>query len=539
MTQDIGLPPWYVDFMPLISTGYLQSVFSGYISELSNIFNNTNFLQKLSTTMSETYINTLKNFTKNSTNNPLVNIYETLNITQETFKNLLLSEIRIKCNDDKNFVALNFLLQIFFDTFSTHNNIFLNPCYWEKILENNGANLINGIKNFYYDAFLNSGTISTVDKTMHSIGDDIANTPGMVVWQNDLVQLIRYKPCNKVYSIPLLIIPPFINKYYILDIGKGKSIVSWLVQQGYDTFLVSWCNPTPSMTNLKVEDYVVEGIKKPMDALLKLMNVSKVNVMGYCIGGTFLMMLAGALTKQKNFPINSITLLNTLLDFSFPGASGIFIKDELVNFLQHNVALIRGDAMSGFFSWLKPNELIWHYVINNYFLGKQVKQSSIMYWNSDPPRLVGKMFAEYLQLTYLNNVLTKANGMNIYNNPVDLSEINIPIYCLAAIKDHITPFEATFQSAKMLNNAVLTAVDSGHVMSVLSIPEFKKYAYYSKMPTNKDIDSSTWLKNTTCIENNTWWDHWNSWQKQLSGEKIKSQSIKKIEDAPGSYVKSR
>lgn len=535
--QNFSLP-WYMDFMPLFTSEYSESVFGNYLKEIQKIFQKETLQKKIFSILKEEMNEEKLKNCLSSVENPL-SYFNNLNCAiYDAILDSLKEEIESQEYDRNTFVGLNFVISLIMDPISPKNAVFLKNDYWKNIFDNRGVSFIRGWENFYNDTINNGGVVSAVNKSQHSIGVDIANTAGSVVWQNELVQLIRYKSPNAdAYSVPLLIVPPFINKYYILDLGKDKSVVNWILNNGYDVFLISWRSPDKSMVDFSIEDYVLRGIEEAIDATTQLLGVDKINCIGYCIGGTFLMILAAYFASCNKQVINSITLLNSMLDFSFPGPSGIFINDILIQYLTANKPLIEGHLMCNFFRWLRSGELFWNYVRQNYWYGKELQSSDMMYWNEDTPPLIGKMFTEYLKTCYIDNGLTISGYMKINNKDIDMSSVACPIYIISAIKDHITPPESIFEGAKMFEDVVFTLSKSGHVMSIVGIPGFKKYAHYSG-GVDKKQTLEEWTANAEYIDNDSsWWNHWNEWQSKLSGKKKKMHPLDEIQPAPGNYVK--
>lgn len=439
---------------------------------------------------------------------------------------------------------LGFMTKQFIDAFSPSNFAIYNPKVFSETLETGGKNLIQGLENLLID-IKSSGdilNIKTTDKNAFHLGKNIAATKGKVVFQNQLVQLICYEPKETVYSIPLLIIPPCINKYYILDLSKHNSMVSYLVENNFQVFMISWVNPDEKLSNKTYEDYLQEGILEPCEYILSL-GYKNINCAGYCIGGTFLATVMAYLKAKNINYINSASFLTTLLDYTNPGEVGIFINESSIGMIEQEMnakGYFDGRYLSNSFSLLRANDLVWSFFVNNYLLGKTPMPFDLLYWNADPTNLPAKMHSYYLRNMYLNNLLKKPGGISLLGTKIDISKINCNSFFLASIDDHIAPWRSVYEGLSLVSgNKVFCLTNSGHVAGVVNPPSKSKYHY----KTNEDLSvtSEQWYINAE-EHQGSWWPYWLVWLKNNSNKEITSieyAKLKSIEDAPGNYVRKR
>ncbi|WP_110187765.1 PHA/PHB synthase family protein [Pokkaliibacter plantistimulans] len=448
--------------------------------------------------------------------------------------------------DSKQKQTLKFYTRQFLDAISPSNFFMTNPEIMQLAVETKGQSLIDGLENLLSD--LEKGRISMTDEQAFTLGENIAVTPGKVVFQNELMQLIEYAPSTeKVYERPTLIIPPCINKYYILDLQPDNSFVKFCVDSGQHTFLISWCNPSAAQSHLNWDDYLQEGVFKALEVVQNIHGTpAKVNAVAWCIGGTLLASALAVMEKKKDRRVGSATFLTTLTEFSEPGELGVFISPEQVEALIEKVngaGYLSGKDLSTTFNMLRANDLIWSYVVNNYLKGKQPPPFDILYWNSDPTNLPASMYSFYLRKLYLENCLIQPDALTLCGEPVDLSKISIPCYFLSTAEDHIAPWKSTYKGARHFGGQpefVLGA--SGHVAGVIN-PISKNRRHYwtnSNLPDTAD----EWLANAT-QEPGSWWGHWQQWLKRRAGKQIEApdspgnSSYPPLESAPGSFVTTR
>jgi polyhydroxyalkanoate synthase len=450
--------------------------------------------------------------------------------------------------DDKTAKKVDFYTRQFVDAMAPSNFLFTNPEVLRTTMESGGENLVKGLQNLLGDLERGKGRlhIKMTDLDAFKIGENIAITPGKVVFQNDLIQLIQYTPTTeKVQRRPLLIIPPWINKFYILDLREKNSFIKWAVAQGQTVFVVSWVNPDEKLAAKSFEDYMVEGPLAAIDAIEQATGEKEINAIGYCLGGTLLASTLAYMATKKDKRVVSATFFTTLVDFKEPGELGVFIDEEQLASLEQRMSekgYLEGSSMANTFNMLRANDLIWSFVVNNYLLGKDPFPFDLLYWNSDSTRMPAAMHSFYLRRMYQENKLSKAGGITLKDVPIDLRKIDLPTYILSTREDHIAPWMATYAATQLYKGDtrfVLAA--SGHIAGVVNHPDAKKYNFW----TNDDLpeDPHAWLK-TAKEHPGSWWTDWSAWVKKHGGGEVKARTpgggkLKVLEDAPGSYVKVR
>jgi polyhydroxyalkanoate synthase len=453
--------------------------------------------------------------------------------------------------DKKLKKRLRFYINQAIQAFSPTNFFATNPDALRTASYSHGKNVLEGLQNMLHDLESSHGQhlhIHRTDLHAFSVGTNLATTPGKVIYQNDLIQLIQYQAKTpKVFCHPLLIVPPWINKYYILDLTANNSLVQWLVMQGYTVFMISWVNPERVHAHKDLQDYMFEGPLAALNVIEKVTGQAIINTLGFCIGGTLLAITLAYMRKRRDLRVASATYLTTLLDFTEPGDLGVFIDETQFPYLQRQVAqegYFDGNTLSMVFNLLRPNELIWYYFKRNYLEGKKPIPNAFLFWNADPTNLPAKMFITYLQETYLNNHLILAGGFKINNTPIDLSQIDIPTYFLSTEKDHIAPWRSTYHGKAALHSGATTFVlgGAGHVAGVVNPPTQNKYGYYTNETHPRRPEQ--WLKTAT-FHSGSWWSHWGKWLAQYSGPLFSANNratnsfLDPLEDAPGSYVQKR
>ncbi len=444
-------------------------------------------------------------------------------------------------NDTKRF--LEFTSGQFIDALSPSNFIFSNPEVIRESLESGMNNIAKGMENFLLDIKKSGGllNISTTDTSCFKIGKNLATTKGKVIFQNDLMQLICYKPKKKTHSIPIFILPPWINKYYIMDLSEKNSLIKWLVDNNFQVFLVSWVNPTKELAHKNFEDYLQEGVVEPLEYIKTKIGFEKVNAVGYCIGGT-LLAIALSYYKTKNNPvINSASFLTTLVDFSNPGEIGALINKSTISYIENKVletGYLDGKYLSNSFSLIRANDLVWSYFVNNYLLGKSPAAFDILYWNSDSTNLPATMYIYYLKNMYIDNLLKVPGSLEMLGVKIDLTDIDIPSFSLAAKSDHIALWQSVYDGVKLFKgNRTFCLTEAGHVAGVINPATSTKYCHM--ISTNILDDPDAWLKEAKTHEG-SWWNSWQRWLFSHAGELTKSidyDSLSMIDNAPGNYVK--
>lgn len=437
---------------------------------------------------------------------------------------------------------LDFLTRHFIDAFSPSNFAFCNPKVLRETLESGGQNLVQGLENFLRDIKNSSDilNIRTTDKSAFKLGENIATTKGKVIFQNDLMQLICYEPKAKVHKIPILIIPPCINKYYILDLSSHNSLISFLVENNFQVFLISWVNPDSSLAEKGFDDYLKDGILAPIEYIRKL-GFKKIDFVGYCMGGTFLAIILAYLKVKKLDCTNSATFFTTLLDYTSPGELGVFFNENTMKYIKEDMDLkgyFDGKYLSNTFSLLRANDLIWTFFVNNYLLGKNPMPFDLLYWNADSTNLPARMYQEYLQNTYYSNLLKEPNILEVLGTKIDLGKVDCNSFFVAAKEDHIAPWRSIYDGMKLINgDKIFCLTDSGHVAGVVNPPKTTKYNY--RLNDDLSLNSREWLLKAT-EHKGSWWDYWLNWLIKNNTELVKSLDYKNliaIEEAPGSYVK--
>lgn len=458
----------------------------------------------------------------------------------------LLNEMASNANlSDNQQKQLEFYTQQYIDAMSPTNFAITNPEVLQQALETKGESLVNGLKNLLGD--LDKGRISMTDESAFTLGENIATSEGSVVYQNHMFQLIHYKPsCEQVAERPTLIVPPCINKFYILDLQPHNSFVKYCVDQGQNTFLVSWLNPTVEQSHLSWDDYIGDGVLKAIEAVNNIAGTDKLNAVAWCIGGTLLTSALGVLAARKETPVASATFFTTLIDFKDPGDLCVFIDERQVKRLENKVnndGVLHGRELATSFNMLRSNDLIWSYVVNNYLKGQTPPPFDILYWNSDSTNLPAAMYTYYINKMYLENKLAEKDGLTICGEKIDLSKVKIPVYFLSTIEDHIAPWKGTFVGTELFKGSIDFVLGaSGHVAGVINPANKNRRNYWTGGELGKGADH--WLE-TAERQEGSWWPNWAEWVKRRGGKKVDAPAslgnaeYAPIEAAPGSYVKSR
>lgn len=450
--------------------------------------------------------------------------------------------------DQRQKEKLLFTTRLLSSALSPTNFALTNPLVIKETLETKGANLIKGLENLKEDLKRGGGElkITTTPHDAFTVGDDIACTKGDVIYQNELMQLIHYTPAgDKTYETPMLIVPPWINKYYILDLKPENSLVKWALDQGHSVFMISWVNPDASLAHIDFEDYISKGFIQALDIIEKNTSQKTVNAIGYCLGGTMLSCALSYLkTQNQSARVSSATFLTTLIDFEHAGDLKLFLSDDQIDALEmmmRQEGVFSAKQLQQTFALLRANDLIWSFVVNNYLMGKEPFPFDLLYWNDDSTNIPAAMQSFYLRNMYRDNIAKDPGGITLLGQKIDISTIDIPCYFLSTREDHIAPWVATYEGAKIISrknkNVSFTLAASGHIAGVVNPPTKNKYCYWtnSKIP---DI-AEDWLENAAQNEG-SWWPHWNNWLIKFAGKKTTAPKAKKsIEKAPGSYVKKR
>ena len=451
--------------------------------------------------------------------------------------------------DERTARKVKFFTKQYVDAMSPTNFAMLNPDVLKATVDSNGRNLLSGLNNLLDDLKKGKGelAIKMVDPNAFELGKDVATTDGKVVYQNELMQLIQYQPTTKsVLETPLLIIPPWINKYYILDLTPRNSFIKWAIDQGHTVFVISWINPDARHAHKTFEDYLVEGPLAALDVIDKRCKTNTTNLVGYCLGGTLTAVLLGWLKSNKQDKrVNSTTFFTSMIDFNEPGELGVFVDPEGIDVLEKRMAskgYLEASEMASTFNMLRSNDLIWSFVVNNYLLGKDPVPFDLLFWNSDATRMPAKMHSYYLRNMYIHNKLREPKGLTIAGRSIDLSSVTTPCYFISAKDDHIAPWKSTFAGAKLFGGKVRFVLGgSGHIAGIVNPPVANKYCFWVNDELTHDAES--WLENADRFDG-SWWSDWSVWitsqgSRTVNAKKIRNNRTNPFEDAPGSYAKLR
>ena len=453
--------------------------------------------------------------------------------------------------DDQTQKKVNFYTRQYVDALSPSNFAMTNPEVFRETLKSNGQNLLKGLNNLLRDVEDGGGNlrVKMTDTTAFELGKNVATTPGKVVFQTDMMQLLQYSPStDTVLKKPLLIVPPWINKFYILDLREKNSYIKWCVDQGHTVFVISWVNPDERQAEKTFESYVLEGTIAALEAIEKQTGEKSVNAVGYCLGGTLLATtLAYLAGKKQSSRIAAATFFTTMTDFADPGELGVFIDEIQVSSLEKKMferGFLEGSEMAGTFNMLRANDLIWSFVVNNYLLGKDPFPFDLLYWNSDSTRMPAKMHSFYLRKLYMENRLVEAGGVVINDVPIDLGKVKTPCYFISTIEDHIAPWKSTYAGARHFGGPVRFVLGgSGHIAGIVNPPAANKYGYWVSTAAKLPESTDDWFAGTE-QHKGSWWTDWQAWLTEIDGEQTEPRDpakgkLKAIEDAPGSFVKSR
>ncbi|WP_419150509.1 class I poly(R)-hydroxyalkanoic acid synthase [Paraburkholderia kururiensis] len=456
--------------------------------------------------------------------------------------------------DAKTRERIRFAVQQWTAAASPSNFLALNPEAQKTLLDSHGESLRQGVMNLLAD--LQRGKISQTDESRFVVGKNLANTEGSVVFENDLMQLIQYKPrTSSVRERPLLIVPPCINKFYILDLQPENSLVAHALESGHQVFLVSWRNADASIAHKSWDDYVEEGVLTAIETVRSISGREQINTLGFCVGGTLLATALAVAAARGEHPAASMTLLTAMLDFSDTGVLDVFVDEAHVKMREQTIGgkdgtapgLMRGIEFANTFSFLRPNDLVWNYVVDNYLKGRTPAPFDLLYWNSDSTNLPGPMYVWYLRNTYLENRLREPGALTVCGEPVDLSRIDVPTFIYGSREDHIVPWRTAYASVPLLTGPLRFVLGaSGHIAGVINPPSKNKRSYWTVRGDGKHLpkDADTWFEAAEEVPG-SWWPEWVNWLDQYAGRKIKarmqagSPEFPEIEPAPGRYVLQR
>ena len=460
----------------------------------------------------------------------------------------ILSTVReIKGMDNAAARKVDFYTRQFVDALSPSNFVATNPEVLTATLESGGQNLLRGLENLLSDLGRGAGrlSITMTDMSAFRLGENIATTSGKIVYQNNLMQLIQYAPSTQaVRRRPLLIVPPWINKFYVLDLKPKNSFIKWAVDQGHTVFVISWVNPDEKLAEKSFEDYMLEGPVAAVDAIERATDERRINAVGYCLGGTLLASTAAYLAAKNDDRLASATYFVTLVDFTDVGDMAVFIDNEQLASLERRMrerGYLEAEDMATSFNMLRANDLIWSFVINNYLLGKEQVPFDLLFWNSDSTRMPAAMHSFYLRKMYQQNLLAKPGGVTLAETPIDLSKIKIPTFILSTREDHIAPWKSTYAATHLYSGPIKFVMSAaGHMAGVISAPG-SKYGHW----TNDNLPASPdeWFSGATSHQG-SWWPVWDEWITRLDPDRIPAREpgggkLSIVEDAPGSYVRVR
>ncbi|MFN2450106.1 MAG: PHA/PHB synthase family protein [Candidatus Baltobacteraceae bacterium] len=437
-----------------------------------------------------------------------------------------------------------FAMQMLNDAFAPSNVPWMNPAVVKEAMSTGGASLMRGMQNFMQDAKENRGMPRQVDTSQHKLGVNLAATPGRVVFKNELIELLAYEPQTaKTHAIPLLCSPPWINKYYIMDLAPGRSFVEWAVRHGHQTFMISYRNPDESMRGFLMDDYLRLGLLEALTQVEHITGSEKTNIAALCLGGTLtLIMLAYLQAHGQGERVNSATLTNSLIDFSQPGDLGVFTDETTIARLEKRMnerGFLDSSEMAGTFDWMRANDLIWSYVVSNWFMGKDPPAFDILTWNSDSTRMPAAMHSQYLRACYLHNQIAQPGTFVISDTPIDLGTIQTPLYVLGAQADHIAPWRSTYRTVNLVGatDVKYTLTNAGHVAGICNPPGNPKSQHWTQERALREQSADEWFASAV-REGDSWWNDWALWAQERGGELGTPCRLPEGEPAPGSYVRA-
>ena len=450
--------------------------------------------------------------------------------------------------DEKSRQRVRFAVEQWVAAASPSNFLALNAEAQQKAIDTQGESLAKGLANILHD--MRQGHVSMTDESVFEVGKNVATTEGAVVFENEYFQLIEYKPLTaKVYEKPFLMVPPCINKFYILDLQPDNSVIRYAVSQGHHTFVVSWRNPDATLEKATWDDYIENAAIKAIRTVQDLTGAKTINALGFCVGGTILTTALAVLAARGEKPVSSLTLLTTLIDFSDTGILDVFIDENMVRFREMQMGsggMLKGNDLASTFSFLRPNDLVWNYVVGNYLKGETPPPFDLLYWNSDSTNLPGPYYAWYLRHTYLQNDLVKPGAVTVCGVPLDLSKVDMPTYIYGSREDHIVPIGGAYATTQVLpgdKRFVMGA--SGHIAGVINAPAAKKRSHWIGEDGEYPESVDQWIAEATEYPG-SWWPDWAAWLKSYAGKQIaapktygKGAQFKATEPAPGRYVKAK
>ena len=440
-----------------------------------------------------------------------------------------------------------FATQLMIDTLAPTNFVLGNPAVIKKAVETGGLSLAKGARNFVHDLLTNQGAPRQVTPGVHAVGKDMAVTPGKVVFRNELMELIQYAPSTaEVHEIPLLFSPPWINKYYVMDLAPGRSLVQWAVDHGHTVFMISYRNPDQQMRHVKMDDYLISGPVAALEVVGNITGAEKINLLGLCLGGTLTMATLAYLDAVGLELINSATFLNTLIDFSEPGLLGVFTDEATINRLERTMkrtGFLPKENMQRSFNLLRTNDLIWNYVVSSWLMGEEPPAFDLLSWNNDSTRMPAEMHTFYLRSCYVENQLARG-VMELAGQSLDLGKVDQDLYFLSAEQDHIAPWRSAYAGARLpAGNVRFVLSNAGHIAGIVNPPSPKSLYRVIESDQPLPADPADWLAAAT-THTRTWWEDWAEWIAARAGAMRKpprmgNRKYRPISDAPGTYVLER
>lgn len=456
----------------------------------------------------------------------------------------------VKGLDSHTQEKVNFFTRQFIDAMSPSNFAHTNPEVFRETVSTHGQNLLNGFNNLLRDIEDGDGQlrVKMTDTSAFELGKNVATTAGKVVFQNDLFQLLQFNPTTKTqFKRPLLIVPPWINKYYILDLREKNSYIKWATDQGHSVFCISWVNPDKKLAQKGFDDYLTEACMVAVDKVCEQTGEKEINAAGYCLGGTLLGTTAAYMAAKKDKRIASVTFFAAMLDFSIPGELSIFIDEQQVSNLEKKMnerGYLEGSEMAGTFNMLRSNDLIWSFVVNNYLMGKAPFPFDLLYWNSDSTRMPAAMHSFYLRNMYMKNLLKEPGGIVIDEVPIDLTKIKIPAYFISTIEDHIAPWQSTYLGAQLFSGPTRFVLGgSGHIAGIVNPPAANKYGHWINSAKALSETAEQWFEGAE-QHPGSWWTDWQAWLMAQNDATVPPRDpakgkLKVLEDAPGGFAKLR
>jgi polyhydroxyalkanoate synthase subunit PhaC len=432
-----------------------------------------------------------------------------------------------------------FVLRLLLDAAAPTNAIWFHPSVLKEAIDTGGLSIARGFANFLEDLVRNRGLPQQVDASAFELGKTLAATPGRVVFRNDLIELIAYEPQTEtVFSQPLLYSPPWVNKYYVMDLAPGRSFVEYAVREGFTVFAISYRNPDESMAGLKLDDYLRDGLLAAVDQAAAISGAARVNVLGVCLGGTLTAMALGVLAARGDRDrIGSAALVNTLVDFSDPGEIAIFTDEQSIQRIERRTSrrgYLKASEMASAFTWMRGNDLVWNYVVSSWGMGKRPPPFDILAWNADGTRLPAAMHSQFLRACYLENRLAKGT-LELDGTAVDLGRVDTPLYILGCERDHIAPWRTAYESTQLVTGERRFVLGgSGHIAGMVAPPDSARPSYW----TNDELpaDPDRWLAAAE-RKQGSWWEDWAAWASARSGERVAPPALPDGEPAPGRYVR--